>query len=141
MRLPDVVSASLVALGMVLSQGLQAADSNQAAPKDNKGFKASKTTVVDLAPEIEGMQGRQLRLRLLAIEPGGHIAVHSHKNRPAVVYFLKGVDTVIAEDGSSKQFRPGETSTATKNTTHWHRNDGKELVELIAVDIFQPPAK
>src|SRR4029078_1519477 len=86
MRLPDVVSASLVALGMVWSQGLQAADSNQAAPKDNKGFKASKTTVVDLAPEIEGMQGRQLRLRLLAIEPGGHIAVHSHKNRPAVVY-------------------------------------------------------
>jgi quercetin dioxygenase-like cupin family protein len=40
------------------------------------------------------MQGRQLRMRILAIDPGGYIGIHSHKDRPAVVYFLKGTDTV-----------------------------------------------
>jgi quercetin dioxygenase-like cupin family protein len=58
-------------------------------PKENKGFTASKTTTVDLGPEIEGMNGHQLRLRVLTLEPGGHIGLHSHKDRPAVVYLCK----------------------------------------------------
>ena len=105
------------------------------APKDNKGFTTSKTVAVDLGSEIEGMTGRQLRMRVLTIEPGGHIGLHSHKDRPAVVYFLQGTDTVISADGASKTFHAGDTSSATKETTHWHRNDGKDNVVLIAVDI------
>jgi len=109
------------------------------APKDNKGFTTSKTVAVDLGSEIEGMTGRQLRMRVLTIEPGGHIGLHSHKDRPAVVYFLQGTDTVISADGASKTFHAGDTSSATKETTHWHRNDGKDNVVLIAVDIFNMP--
>src|SRR5689334_25428217 len=101
------------------------------ASKDNKGFTTSKTTVVELGPEIEGMNGRQLRLRVLTIEPGGHIGLHSHKDRPAVVYLLQGTDTVILEDGTAKTLHPGDTSTAMKDTTHWHRNDGNDAVLLI----------
>jgi quercetin dioxygenase-like cupin family protein len=111
------------------------------APKDNKGFTAPKSQIVDLGPEIESMAGRQLRMRVLKIEPGGHIGLHTHKNRPAVVYFLQGTDTVIQADGSSKTFHPGDMSAATKDTTHWHRNDGKDDVLLIAVDVFQPAPK
>jgi quercetin dioxygenase-like cupin family protein len=74
----------------------QAAD----APKDNKGHTASKTTVVELGPEFPGMDGRQLRFRLLTIEPGGHIGLHNHKERAAVVYFLQGTDAVIRDDGT-----------------------------------------
>src|SRR5690348_4807401 len=107
------------------------------APKGNKGFTASKTTVVDLGPEIEGMTGRELRMRMLTIEPGGYIGLHSHKDRPAVVYFMQGTDVVTSGDGSSKTFHPGDTSSATKDTTHWHRNDGKDNVVLIAVDVFK----
>jgi len=106
-------------------------------PKDNTGFTASKTTIVDLGPEIEGMTGRQLRMRMLTIEPGGHIGLHSHKDRPAVVYFMQGTDTVTSADGSSKTFHPGDTSAATKDTAHWHHNDGKDNVVLIAVDVFK----
>jgi len=109
------------------------------APKDNKGFTTSKTVAVDLGSEIEGMTRRQLRMRVPTIEPGGHIGLHSHKDRPAVVYFLQGTDTVISTDGASKTFHAGDTSSATKETTHWHRNDGKDNVVLIAVDIFNMP--
>jgi quercetin dioxygenase-like cupin family protein len=121
---------------LALSYGLRVADSQQIVPKDNKGFNATVKQAVDLGPEIEGMQGRQLRLRVLTIEPGGYIGIHSHKDRPAVVYFLQGTDTVTSEDGTVKIYRPGDTSSATRETTHWHRNDGKETVILVAVDVF-----
>jgi len=108
------------------------------APKDNKGYTASKTTVVDLGPEFEAMAGRQLRLRVLTIEPGGHIGMHSHKDRPAVVYFMQGTDTVTRDDGSSQTFHPSDTIGETGKTVHWHRNDGKDAVILITADIFKP---
>jgi quercetin dioxygenase-like cupin family protein len=107
-------------------------------PQGNKGFTASKTTVVELGPEIDGMAGRQLRMRMLTIAPGGHIGIHSHKNRPAVVYFMQGTDEVGLADGSKKVMHPGATSMATSSTTHYHRNIGKDDVVLIAVDIFTP---
>ena len=129
-------SVSIVLASLALGFGVVVANAAD-APKDNKGFTASKTTAVDLGPEIEGMTGRQLRLRMLTIEPGGHIGLHSHKDRPAVVYVMQGTDAVTLADGTSKTLHPGDTSTATKNTTHWHRNDGKDNVVLIAVDIFK----
>ena len=76
----------------------------------------------DLGPEINGMAGRELRMRVLIIEPGGHIGIHDHKDRPAVVYALEGADTVTLGDGTVKVLRPGDTASANKNTVHWHRN-------------------
>lgn len=128
--------AVLLSAALVLTIGQELANSQQVAPKDHKGFKATVKQAVDLGPEIEGMKGRQLRMRLLTIDPGGYIGIHSHKDRPAVVYFLQGTDTVTFADGTVKLFRPGDTSFANKNTTHWHRNDGQEPVVLVAVDVF-----
>jgi quercetin dioxygenase-like cupin family protein len=132
--------SAIIALGVIIAvtAGSSLIANAEDAPKGNKGFTASKTTVVDLGPEIDGLAGRQLRMRLLTIEPGGYIGLHSHKNRPAVVYFLQGTDTVFQSDGTSKTFHAGDTSAATKNTSHWHRNDGKDNVLLIAVDVFKP---
>ena len=133
-------TARLLLVSFIIGCGAMVANAED-APKDNKGFTASKTTVVDLGPEIEGTTGRQLRMRVLTIEPGGHIGLHSHKDRPAVVYFMQGTDTVMSADGSLKTFHPGDTSVATKDTAHWHRNDGKDNVVLIAVDVFKTTAK
>lgn len=136
MKPRNVFVTVLLSLALVLSVGQLMANSQQAAPKEHKGFKATVKQAVELGPEIAGMEGRQLRLRLLTIDPGGYIGIHSHKDRPAVVYFLQGTDTVTFADGTVKLFRPGETSFANKNTTHWHRNDGPEPVVLVAVDVF-----
>jgi quercetin dioxygenase-like cupin family protein len=131
------IGYALLASILVVGCGAQIADSAD-APKDNKGYTASKTTVVDLGPEFAAMAGRQLRLRMLTIEPGGHIGLHSHHERPAVVYFMQGTDTVIRDDGSSQTFHPGDTVGETGKTIHWHRNDGKDAVILITADIFKP---
>src|SRR5208282_624859 len=75
-------------LGFAPAAGLCAAE--QPAPTETKGITITPLSAVDLGPEIPGMQGRQLRLRMLTIEPGGILAVHSHKNRPGAAYVLKG---------------------------------------------------
>lgn len=139
MTLERTIYGSLV-LSIVLGSTVLPIRSEE-APKGNKGFTSSKTTVVELGSEIDGMADRQLRMRMLTIEPGGYIGIHSHKGRPAVVYFMQGTDEVGLGDGSKTIKHPGETSMATSQTTHYHRNIGKDNVVLIAVDIFTPPKK
>jgi len=130
-------SCALLASAILFVLGANTASAED-APKGNKGFTASKTTVVELGSEIEGMTGRQLRMRMLTIEPGGYIGIHSHKNRPAVVYFMQGTDEVGLADGSKAVKHPGDTSATPGSTTHYHRNVGKDNVVLIAVDVFKP---
>jgi len=112
------------------------------APTGNAGYKSSKPTVVDLGPEFSPMAGWQLRLRVLTIEPGGHIGLHSHKDRPSVVYFMQGTDTVTRNDGTSQTFHAGDTTGEPGTTVHWHKNDGKDDVVLVTADIIKAdPAK
>ena len=129
--------AALVAMVAGILIGIAAYANAEDAPKGNKNYKSSKSTVVDLGPEFTGMAGRQLRLRVLTIEPGGYIGMHSHKNRPSVVYFLQGTDTVTRDDGTSKTFHAGDTTAEPGTTVHWHRNDGKDDVVLVTADIFK----
>ena len=88
------------------------------APSGNVGLKSSKPTVVDLGPEFSPMAGWQLRLRVLTIEPGGRIGMHSHKDRPSVVYFMQGTDTVTRNDGGSQTFHAGDTTGEPGTTMH-----------------------
>lgn len=44
----------------------------QSAP-EKKGVTVKQLAAIDLGPEIEGMAGRQLRMRLVTLEPGGVI--------------------------------------------------------------------
>lgn len=111
------------------------------APKGNKGYTTPKTVVIDLGPEIEAMKGWQLRLRQLNIEPGGHIGIHSHKDRPAVVYFSQGTDTVTNEDGSAHTFKPGDSTAEGVKTVHWHQNVGNDTIVIFTADLIKAPAK
>jgi hypothetical protein len=53
--------------------------SNQQAAPETNGVTAELLATVDLGPEIEGMAGRQLRMRMVTIEPGGVFGpLHDH---------------------------------------------------------------
>jgi len=136
MKKLNVLFATLLASAFFMSYGVLPANAEEAAPKGNKLLKAVVLQAVDLGPEFEGMQGRQLRMRTLTIEPGGYIGLHSHKDRPAVAYVVSGTDKVTLEDGTSKVLHSGESTYANKDTTHWHLNDGDDPVVLVAVDVF-----
>ena len=124
--------------GLSVAFGLGTAVGQQAAPTENKGFVATAPAVLDLGPEIEGMQGRQLRIRVLTLEPGGVIALHSHKDRPAVVHLLQGTVTEHVQNGPSRDIQKGASWGEGKDVTHWAENRGSVPAVLVAADIFKP---
>jgi quercetin dioxygenase-like cupin family protein len=128
-------SHSILLLSTVLGFGTMAVAAD--APKGNEGVSSSKPLTVDLGPEFPGTAGLELRLRVLTIKPGGHIGIHSHKDRPSVVYFVQGIDTVTRDDGTSHTFHPGDSTAEPGTTVHWHKNDGKDDAIFIAVDVLK----
>src|SRR5689334_13191505 len=128
-------SRSILLLPAVLGFGAIAVAAD--APKGNEGYSSSKPTVIDLGPEFPGTAGLELRLRVLTIKPGGHIGIHSHKDRPSVVYFVHGTDIVTREDGTSQTFRAGDTTGEPGTTVHWHKNSGNDDVVLVAADVLK----
>jgi quercetin dioxygenase-like cupin family protein len=107
----------------------------QTPPTENKGVKIVPAAAIDLGPEISGMQGRQLRMRVVTLEPGGVFGVHDHKDRPAIDYVLQGA--VTDHRGSdAKEYHAGMTITEAQGLTHWVENKGTIPAMIVAVDVF-----
>jgi len=108
--------------------------SEQASSK-TKGVTVELLASMDLGPEIEGMEGRQLRMRIVTMEPGAVFGpIHDHKDRPGVVYILQGTIT-DHRDGESKDYGPGLGWPEDRNTLHWLENRGTIPAVEISVDI------
>jgi quercetin dioxygenase-like cupin family protein len=108
--------------------------SKQVAPESN-GVAVEVLATVDLAPEIEGMAGRQLRMRMVTIEPGGVFGpIHDHRGRPGVVYVLQGTIT-DHRGGVDTDYGPGPGWPEDRNTSHWLENRGATPAVEISVDI------
>lgn len=122
-------------VGLVLLVGLQPAV-GQAPPTENKGLAVGTTATLDLGPEI-GVQGRTLRLRLLTVDPGGVLALHSHKDRPAVAYIIQGTLIEHREGGEVKEHHAGESWPVSTSVTHWEETKGSEPLILVAADILK----
>jgi quercetin dioxygenase-like cupin family protein len=103
---------------------------------ETTGVTVNQLATIDLGPEIAGMEGRQLRMRIVTIEPGGVIGpIHNHIDRPGVVYILQGTIT-DHRNGVAKEYGPGLGWPEDKNTTHWLENRGTISAVEISVDIF-----
>jgi quercetin dioxygenase-like cupin family protein len=127
---------AVLSLGFALIAFSGSANGQQAAPPATKGVTITPLAAVDLGPEIEGMAGRQLRMRKITIEPGGFFALHSHKDRPGTVYILEGKITETRND-VTKEYGPGEVWFENKETNHRVENKGTTPATIIAVDIFK----
>ena len=104
---------------------------------ETKGVTVRQLAALDLVPEIEGMTGRQLRMRMVTIEPGGVLGpIHDHKDRPGMVYILQGTIT-DHRNGLAKEYGTGAGWPEDKNTTHWLENRGTTVAVEISVDIFR----
>ena len=111
--------------------------SNENMRPETKGVTVKLLTTVDLGSEIEGMAGRQLRMCIVTIEPGGVIGpVHNHIDRPGTVYILQGTIT-DHRDGVATDYGPGVGWPEDRNTTHWLENRGTVQAVEISVDIFR----
>ena len=107
---------------------------------ETKGVSVELLATVDLAGEIDGMDGRQLRMRLVTIEPGGVFGpLHDHVGRPGTVYILQGTIT-DHRDGVATEYGPGVGWPEDRNTLHWLENRGTVPAVEVSVDIVTKPA-
>lgn len=135
MRIRRAYAITAAALALGFGMGVAV---GQNAPTDNKGVKISPPTALDLGGEIDGVEGRQLRLRVVTVEPGGVVGIHSHNGRPGVAYVLQGTLTEHVEGGGVHERIQGESWAEGKATTHWAENKGGRPVVVVAVDVFKP---
>ena len=134
-----IFGASAALAGLACAFAIGVAVGEQAPPTEAKGMTASKPTYIDLgAQELDSLEGRQLRLRVITLEPGGVAPIHSHKGRPALAYVAQGTLTEHREGGWMKQHAVGDTITEDKTVTHWAENAGDKPTVVIAVDVFKP---
>jgi len=133
----NAYAIATAALGLALAFGVGVAI-GQNAPTETKGAKISPSTTLDLGGEIDGVEGRQLRLRVVTLEPGGVVGIHSHNGRPAVAYVVQGTLTEHVEGGGMHERRQGESWVEGKAITHWAENKGGNPVVVVAVDVFKP---
>jgi len=102
-----------------------------------KGVTAELLETVDLGPEIEGMAGRQLRMPMVTIEPGGVFGpIHDHKDRPGMLCFLQGTIT-DHRNGVATDYGTGVGWPEDRNTTHGLENRGTIPSVEISVDIVR----
>ena len=131
-----VVGAAGVALAVAFAVGV--AVGQNTPPAEARGVKIDPPTALPLGPEIDSVEGRQLRLRVVRIEPGGAVPMHTHKGRPGVAYVLKGTLTEHLENGDVHERREGEGWAEGKDTTHWAENRTDQALVVVAVDVFKP---
>lgn len=150
MRIPLTrgVGLAAVAAGAVLIQ-ISAASAGE-CPADKRGVDVTKPgatvpegvtdkvlAAIDLAEEPAKLDGRQLRLRKLEIKPGGVVPWHSHGDRPAIIYIIKGE---IYEYSSTCAVpivhKAGEVAPERHATAHWWKNEGEETVVLLSADLL-----
>lgn len=109
-------------------------DADEVAP-ETRGVSVELLGTVDLGPEIEGMAGRQLRMRMVTMEPGGVFGpVHDHRGRPGIVYVLQGTIT-DHRDGTTTDYGPGLGWPEDRNTLHWLENRGSVPAVEVSIDI------
>lgn len=109
--------------------------SKELAAPETQGVTVELLSTMDLGQEIEGMTGRQLRMRMVTINPGGVFGpIHDHKDRPGMVFILQGTIT-DHRNGISTNYGPGPGWPEDRNTTHWLENRGTIPAVEISVDI------
>ena len=105
---------------------------------ETRGVAIEHLATVDLAGEIDGMAGRQLRMRMVTMEAGGVFGpLHDHQGRPGIVYILQGTIT-DHRNGVATDYGPGVGWPEDRTTIHWLENRGTIPAVEISIDIVRP---
>lgn len=105
------------------------------APTAPKGVTDTVIGSVDLAKEIN-VADRQLRTRRLVVQPGGVVPLHSHVDRPALIYTLSGSITEYRSSCSLPiQHRAGDIAHESDGISHYWINHSKKPTVLLSSDV------
>ncbi len=120
--------------------GQETADGQKGGPSAHSGVNEEVLGSIDLAKEKVNVPGRLFRMRRLVIQPGGEVAMHSHEDRPALIYTISGTITEYSTHCAVPiVHNAGDLSIEQGGLSHWWKNTGSEPVTLISADIAADP--
>ena len=100
-----------------------------------KGVTDTVLGSVDLGAEIS-VPDRQLRTRRLVVQPGGIVPLHSHKDRPALIYTVSGQITEYRSNCAVPiVHKAGDISREADGISHYWINRGKTPAVLLSSDV------
>ena len=106
------------------------------APTMPKGVTDDVLSSTNLGPEIN-VDGRQLRTRRLVVQPGGIVPLHSHKDRPALIYVISGSITEHSSAcGAPIDHKAGDISREADGLSHYWENHSNVPAVLLSSDVF-----
>lgn len=92
---------------------------------------------VDLGAEIN-VPDRQLRTRRLVVQPGGIVPLHSHKDRPALIYTVSGQITEYRSSCAVPILhKAGDIAREADGISHYWINHGKVPAVLLSSDVHK----
>lgn len=99
-------------------------------------------TSIDLAKEALKLNDRQFRLRRLEVQPGGIVPMHSHGDRPALIYIVSGTINEYSSNCTVPVVhKAGEAAMESIGLSHWWKNTGSEVAVLISADLLHAKAE
>jgi quercetin dioxygenase-like cupin family protein len=97
---------------------------------------------VEIAKAPFNIDDRLFRMRTLTVEPGAVVPWHSHADRPAIMYVIKGEFTEYASNCAvAVTYKPGDVVAETPDLSHWWQNHGDETVMLVSADLLKEEEK
>ncbi|MFM9845450.1 MAG: cupin domain-containing protein [Dongiaceae bacterium] len=140
-----VIAGAVMFIATAATAGECPADKIVASGQGQKAGATMPKDVMDmvlgsiaLADEPVAIEGRQLRMRRLEIQPGGVVPWHSHEDRPAIIYVVQGeVTEYSSECAAPIVHMTGEVSVETHGVAHWWKNTGADTVVLISADLLR----
>ncbi|MQQ08936.1 cupin domain-containing protein [Epibacterium sp. SM1979] len=114
------------AAAVLMSATVTLAHDGHKAPTEHKGVSVFGKDALELGAQIPAMEGFQVRVRQVKVEPGGIVANHDHSTRPGAYYVISG-DGVTEHRGNEKFNVPAGTAVLeSQDVDHWISNDGGE---------------
>ncbi len=115
--------------------GQSATNALTGAPTMPKGVTDTVIGSVDLGSEI-AVPDRQLRTRRLVVQPGGIVPLHSHVDRPALIYTVSGQITEYRSSCAVPILhKAGDIAQEANGISHYWINHGKTAAVLLSSDV------
>ena len=127
-----ISSVALIASTLCLQAAI-----TEHARTENKELMGTEQRSVELSSEIGPAREHKLRLRLLTLEPGGVVELHSHRDHQTVLHVIKGILTSRSQSRPEIVLRAGVGLAEGKDGNFWVQNIGSEPAEFIWLPLYE----